>query len=66
MKYKLHDIVQLKKNHPCRESEHREVVRMGVDIKVKCCGCGAIIMFERPEFEKRLKKIIKQAPTIDE
>ena len=53
MKYKLHDIVQLKKNHPCRKSEHWEIVRMGVDIKVKCLGCGAVIMFERPDFEKR-------------
>ena len=61
MEYKLQDIVQLKKNHPCKKSEHWEVVRVGVDIKVKCLGCGALVMFERPEFEKRLKKIIKQA-----
>ncbi len=65
MKYKLHDIVQLKKDHPCRKSQHWEVVRVGVDIKVKCLGCNAVIMFERPEFEKKLKKIIQSAENND-
>ena len=32
---------------------------MGADIKIKCLGCGAIIMFTRPDFEKRLKKVVK-------
>ena len=31
---------------------------MGVDIKVKCLGCGAIVMLERPYFDKRLKKVL--------
>lgn len=65
MEYKLHDIVQMKKNHPCRKSETWEVVRVGVDIKIKCMGCGALIMFERPDFEKKLKKIIKRAENND-
>ncbi len=65
MGYQLHDIVQMKKDHPCRKSQHWEVVRMGVDIKIKCLGCGAAIMFERPDFEKKLKKIIKKAENKD-
>ncbi len=65
MQYQLNDIVQLKKNHPCRMSEHWQIIRMGVDIKVKCLGCGAVVMFERPDFEKRLKKIIQKAENND-
>jgi len=61
MEYQLHDIVQMKKDHPCRKSQHWEIVRMGVDIKIKCLGCGNIIMMERPDFERKLKKIIKKA-----
>ena len=61
MEYQLHDIVQMKKDHPCRKSQHWEVVRMGVDIKIKCLGCGNIIMMERPDFERKLKKIIEKA-----
>lgn len=40
-----------------------EITRMGVDIKLKCLGCGSSVMLERIEFEKRLKKIIQKAET---
>lgn len=61
MEYNLNDIVELKKEHPCHKSKYWKVTRIGVDIKVKCQGCGAVVMFERPDFEKRLKKIIEKA-----
>lgn len=63
MSYQLHDIVQLKKDHPCKKSSFWEITRMGVDIKLKCLGCGSSVMLERIEFEKRLKKIIQKAET---
>ena len=59
--YNLNDIVEMKKQHPCKKSKHWQIVRMGVDIKIKCLGCGAVVMLERPYFEKRLKKIIEKA-----
>jgi len=58
MEYKLNDIVEMKKPHPCRKSLQWQIVRVGVDIKIRCLGCGNVIMLERPHFEKRLKKII--------
>jgi len=63
MVYQLNDIVQLKKDHPCKKSSFWEITRMGVDIKLKCLGCGSSVMLERIEFEKRLKKIIQKAET---
>lgn len=62
--YGLNDIVEMKKQHPCKKSFHWQIVRMGVDIKIKCLGCGAVVMLERPYFEKRLKKIIKKADEV--
>ena len=59
MEYGLHDIIEMKNPHPCKKSTQWEIVRMGADIKVKCMGCGAIIMFSRRDFEKRLKKVIE-------
>ena len=59
MEYGLHDIIEMKKPHPCKKSTQWKIVRMGADIKVKCMGCGAIIMFSRRDFEKRLKKVIE-------
>ena len=35
----LHDIVELKKPHPCG-SVTWEILRVGMDIKLKCLGCG--------------------------
>jgi len=61
MDYKLNDIVQMKKQHPCRKSWQWEIVRVGVDIKIKCLGCGNVVMLERVDFEKKLKKIIRRA-----
>ena len=60
MEYNLNDIVEMKKKHPCGVNSW-EIVRMGADIKIKCLGCGAIIMFSRRDFEKRLKKVIPHA-----
>ena len=59
--YGLNDIVEMKKQHPCKKSLHWQIIRMGVDIKIKCLGCGAVVMLERPYFEKRLKKIVEKA-----
>lgn len=55
----LGDTVQMKKTHPCG-SEAWEIIRLGADIKIKCCGCGRIVMLPRNKFEKDVKKIIKQ------
>ena len=56
--YDLNDIVEMKKQHPCKKSNQWKIIRMGADIKIKCLGCGAIVMFSRRDFEKRLKKVI--------
>jgi hypothetical protein len=60
------DIVEMKKEHPCG-SKNWEVTRLGADIKIKCCGCGRLIMLERSKFEKDVKKVVKQnAPESEE
>ena len=50
MNYQLNDIVEMKKQHPCKLSNEWQIIRMGADIKIKCMGCGAIIMFSRRDF----------------
>ena len=61
--YGLNDIVQMKKDHPCHKSHYFKIVRMCADIKIKCLGCDAVIMMERPEFERKCKKLIEKAET---
>lgn len=59
MEYGLNDIVEMKKEHPCHKSKLWRIIRVGADIKIQCQGCGAIIMFDRYIFEKKLKKVIE-------
>lgn len=61
MEYNIGDIVKLKKQHPCG-SKLWELTRVGVDFKLKCCGCGHIITVERP---KALKMIVDKQEKIN-
>lgn len=58
MEYNLNDFVIMKKNHPCGFNKF-EIIRLGADIKIKCTNCGRVIMLSRVEFNKRIKKVIK-------
>ena len=49
--------VRTRKPHPCG-SDIWEIVRVGADIKIKCCCCGRIVMMSRGDFEKRVKKVL--------
>jgi len=57
--YELHDIVEMKKQHPCGENRW-EIVRMGADIRIKCLGCGQLVMMPRREFNRKLKKVLEK------
>ncbi|MFA5602420.1 MAG: DUF951 domain-containing protein [Bacilli bacterium] len=55
--YKLNSIVEMKKIHPCGNNKWI-VLRLGVDIKIKCLKCERIIMISRQEFSKKIKKVV--------
>ncbi len=54
---KVGDVLQMKKSHPCGSSEW-EVLRVGMDFRLKCRGCGRMIMLSRGDAMKRTKKIV--------
>jgi len=56
--FDLNDIVEMKKQHPCGENRWK-IIRMGMDIRIKCLGCNHRVMLSRRDFVKRLKKVIK-------
>lgn len=55
--YKVNSKVLLKKNHPCG-SNIWKIIRVGVDIKLECCGCGRVVMLTRVDLNKRIKNIV--------
>lgn len=56
MELHLGDMVWTKKPHPCGDNQF-EVVRLGMDIKLKCLKCGHVVMLPRQKAEKAIKKI---------
>lgn len=57
MELQLYDLARMRKAHPCGATDW-VVIRVGADIKIKCTGCGRIVMLTREAFEKRCRKII--------
>ena len=58
MDVKVGDRLIMKKAHPCGNKEF-EVLRIGVDFKIRCTGCGREVMVPRKKTEKSIKQIIK-------
>lgn len=50
------DILTMKKPHPCGSKDF-EVLRTGVDYKLKCVGCGHEVMIPRIRAQKNIKAI---------
>lgn len=56
MELKIGDIVQMKKAHPCGCNEF-EILRLGIDYKLRCTKCGREVMLERTKAQKNIKGI---------
>ena len=51
----VNDVLELKKEHPCG-SRSWLVLRVGMDFKLRCQGCGHELMLPRSKVEKSIKK----------
>lgn len=58
--FQLGDVVLMKKNHPCGSNE-MEIIRMGMDIRIKCVGCKHSVLVPRAKFEKNMRKVLRSA-----
>lgn len=54
------DILIMKKAHPCGCNRF-SVLRIGMDFKIKCEGCGHEIMAPRQRIEKNIKRIERES-----
>ena len=51
------DTLEMKKEHPCG-SRRWTVLRVGMDFRLKCQGCGREVMLPRRKAEAALKKVL--------
>ena len=63
MNINIGDILTMKKLHPCG-SKDWEVLRIGADFRLKCVGCGRLVMLPRIKAEKAIKKINGEKPCL--
>ena len=56
MDVRVGDVLELKKDHPCGSREWL-VLRVGMDFRLRCRGCGHELMLPRSTVEKNIKKI---------
>ena len=54
------DVLEMKKEHPCG-ARRWEVLRVGMDFRLRCTGCGREVMLPRKKAEKAPKTIISPA-----
>ncbi|RLK62658.1 DUF951 domain-containing protein [Atopobacter sp. AH10] len=55
--FQLHDQVEMKKPHAC-QTNLWEIIRMGMDIKIKCVKCDQIVMMPRREFTRKMRRVV--------
>lgn len=58
MDVQVGDVLLMKKAHPCGSKEWN-VLRVGMDFKMTCAGCGHAVMLPRSKAEKNIRKILR-------
>ncbi|GKI15551.1 DUF951 domain-containing protein [Allofournierella sp.] len=59
MDVRVGDKILVKKPHPCGANLF-DVLRVGMDFKIRCTGCGREVMLPRAKIEKNIKKILRE------
>ena len=61
MDVRVGDTIQTKKPPPCGANT-LEVLRVGMDFRIRCTGCGHEVMLPRAKIEKNIRKILRPEP----
>lgn len=63
MDVQLKDILVMKKAHPCGECRW-EVLRTGMDFRLRCLGCGREVLLPRSKAEKGIRQILRDGQSV--
>ena len=62
IKLEVGDIVCMKKPHPCG-ADTFTILRVGSDLRMRCCGCGHDVTVPRLKIEKNIKAVNEERIT---
>ena len=57
MDFEVGQVIKLKKGHPCGGNSW-EILRVGMDFKLKCTNCGHMVMVTRKLVEKNFRELL--------
>ena len=57
IKFRLGDVIELKKAHPCGSKQFK-ILRVGSIMRIVCVGCARDMDIDRIKLEKATKKIV--------
>ncbi len=60
----VNDVLKMKKPHPCGSQEWL-VLRVGMDFKLRCQGCGREVMLPRSKAEKNIRRVLRDGEPVD-
>lgn len=63
MDIQLQDILEMKKPHPCGEKRW-QVLRTGMDLRLKCLGCGHEVMIPRFKAVKNIRGVYRDGEKV--
>ncbi len=58
--YRLGQVVRMKKGHPCGANSW-QIIRIGMDFRIKCMHCGRSVLIPRSRFERRVKSVYTES-----
>ena len=58
MDVQVNDHILTKNKHPCGSNEVL-VLRVGMDFKIRCLGCGREVMLPRAKIEKNIRRVLR-------
>ena len=64
MDVRVGDHILTKKPHPCGASEFA-VLRVGMDFRIRCNGCGREVMVARAKVEKNIRRVMRGGEELD-
>ena len=59
MDFQVGEVIKMKKAHPCGANEWK-LLRVGMDFRLQCGGCGRQVMVPRKLVEKNFRGYIRK------
>ena len=61
---RMGDVLRLRRKHPCGGFDWT-VVRVGLDVGLRCRTCGRRVLLDRPTLRRRISEVVERGEPVD-